>query len=528
MTVQLLEHNFSEEIPASCERIAYLRLLQTDHAGPEPTTAEIPVLLLEAGRHTLFQGPATQSLTAGRERIVRFRWRSPGRTGQSRLELKLINGRKSEVTLLRTQLNITEPMTSRSIRLMESAYLRNPWFYLPSEGIHWSSSGAHYPLFVQEAKGARFHDAEARAYLDYTCGWGACFLGHAEPRIAQAVADSLGRRALSGLPQDIEIELTERLCALFPGAEMALFGKNGSDVTTAAVRMARHFSGRPLILYGGYHGWHDWNRPDETQAVPFAPGNIQDLTEFFARYRGQVAAVILEPAAWVGGVEGPVPDADPDFLHGVCKLCRREGALLIFDEIFTGFRYRKGSVQRAFDIRPDLTCLGKALGAGFPISALLGSRRIFSAVMNKIRYHPTYKGEPHAFAAALQAIRIHETERPYLAVWNFGSKLMEGIDALCRRHNIAARMEGLPIRMVLRFAPTPDDAALGPLRRTFLQQQLLQRGLVSFRGFLMPTAAHSQEDLTDTLCIFDESLKALREAELAHTLVKQLELPLIL
>jgi glutamate-1-semialdehyde aminotransferase len=411
---------------------------------------------------------------------------------------------------------------------MESAYLRNPWFYLPSEGIHWSSSGAHYPLFVQEANGARFHDAEARAYLDYTCGWGACFLGHAEPRIAQAVADSLRRRALSGLPQDIEIELTERLCALFPGTEMALFGKNGSDVTTAAVRMARHFSGRPLILYGGYHGWHDWNRPDETQAVPFAPGNIQDLAELFARYRGQVAAVILEPAAWVGGVEGPVPDADPDFLYGVCKLCRREGALLIFDEIFTGFRYRKGSVQRAFGIRPDLTCLGKALGAGFPISALLGSRRIFFAVMDKIRYHPTYKGEPHAFAAALQAIRIHETEKPYVKVWNFGSKLMLGIDALCRRHNIAARMEGLPIRTVLRFAPTPDDAARGPLVRTFLQQQLLQRGMVSFRGFLMPTAAHSQEDLSETLCIFDESLKALRQAELAHTLVKQLELPLIL
>jgi glutamate-1-semialdehyde aminotransferase len=100
---------------------------------------------------------------------------------------------------------------------MESAYLRNPWFYLPSEGIHWSSSGAHYPLFVREAKGARFYDAESRAYLDYTCGWGACFLGHAEPRIAQAVADSVSRRALSGLPQDIEIELTERLCALFPG-----------------------------------------------------------------------------------------------------------------------------------------------------------------------------------------------------------------------------------------------------------------------------------------------------------------------
>jgi glutamate-1-semialdehyde aminotransferase len=144
---------------------------------------------------------------------------------------------------------------------MESAYLKNYWFYLPSEGVHWSSSGSRYPLFVQEAKGSRVYDTEARAYLDYTCGWGACFLGHAEPRIAQAVADSLHKRALSGLPQDIEIELTDRLCALFPGAEMALFGKNGSDVTTAAVRMAREFCGRPLVLYGGYHGWHDGMTP---------------------------------------------------------------------------------------------------------------------------------------------------------------------------------------------------------------------------------------------------------------------------
>jgi len=527
MTAQLLEHNFSQEMPASCDRLAYIRVLTTPEQ-PGSATADTCALSLEAGRHMLFQGPATQSLATGRERVLTFRWRSPARKGPICLQLKLMHGRNGGVPLLRTELNITEPVTSRSVRLMESAYLRNPWFYLPSEGIHWSSSGAHYPLFVREAKGARFYDAESRAYLDYTCGWGACFLGHAEPRIAQAVADSVSRRALSGLPQDIEIELTERLCALFPGAEMALFGKNGSDVTTAAVRMAREFSGRPLILYGGYHGWHDWNRPDDTQAVPFSPGNIHNLAELFTRYGGQVAAVILEPAAWVGGVEGPVPDADPAFLYDVGKLCRREGALLIFDEIFTGFRYRKGSVQRALDIRPDLTCLGKALGAGFPISALLGSRRIFTAVINKIRYHPTYKGEPHAFAAALQAIRIHETEKPYVEVWNFGSKLIAGINALCRQHNIAARMEGLPIRMVLRFAHPQDDTAQGPLIRTFLQQQLLQRGLVGFRGFMMPSAAHSQEDLTETLSIFDESLKALREAQLEQTLVKQLELPLIL
>ena len=528
MTVQLLEHNFSEEMPASCERIAYIRLLNTDPVDPESTTADPPAVSLEAGRHTLFEGPATQLFVASRERVLTFRWRSPRGTGKTCLQLKLINRRNGEVPLLRTELTLTSPMTSRSLRLMESAYLKNRWFYLPSEGIHWSSSGSHYPLFVQDAKGARFHDVESRAYLDYTCGWGACFLGHAEPRIAQAVAESLSRRALTGLPQDIEIELTDRLCALFPGAEMALFGKNGSDVTTAAVRMARHFSGRPLILYGGYHGWHDWNRPDETQAVPFTPGNIQALAELFARYRGQAAAVILEPAAWIGGVEGPVPDADPAFLYGVCKLCRREGALLIFDEIFTGFRYRSGSVQRALGIRPDLTCLGKALGAGFPISALVGSRRVFSAVMDKIRYHPTYKGEPHAFAAALQAIYIHETEKPHLKVWKFGSQLMSRFNALCQRHGIAARMEGLPIRMVPRFEHAPDDAARGPLARTYLQQQLLQRGLVSFRGFMMPTAAHSQEDLEETICIFDESLKALRQAEVEDTLVRQLELPLIL
>src|SRR4030095_13498809 len=340
MTAQLLEHNFSQEMPASCDRLAYIRVLTT-REQPGSATADTCALSLEAGRHTLFQGPAAQSLATGRERVLTFRWRSPARKGPICLQLKLMNGRNGGLPLLRTELNITEPVTSRSVRLMESAYLRNPWFYLPSEGIHWSSSGAHYPLFVRKAKGARFYDAESRAYLDYTCGWGACLLGHAEPRIAQAVADSVSRRALSGLPQDIEIELTERLCALFPGAEMALFGKNGSDVTTAAVRMAREFSGRPLILYGGYHGWHDWNRPDDTQAVPFAPGNIQNLADLFTRYRRQVAAVILEPAAWVGGVEGPVPAAAPAFLYDVGRLCRREGALLIFDEIFTGFRYRK-------------------------------------------------------------------------------------------------------------------------------------------------------------------------------------------
>jgi len=528
MTLQLLEHNFPEEMPASCDRIAYLRVLETGPILPESTKAEIP-LVLEAGRHALFHGSATQLLAAGRERILTFRWRSPSRTGATCIQLKRTNdSNRSDAPFLRTEMNIAKPMASRSACLMESAYRRNPWFYLPSEGIHWSSNGAHFPLFVQEAKGSRFYDVEARTYLDYTCGWGACFLGHAEPRIAQAVADSLSKRALTSLPQDTEIELTERLCDLFPGAEMALFGKNGSDVTTAAVRMAREFSGRSLIFYGGYHGWHDWNRPDDKQAVPFTPGNAQSLAELFSRFRGQVAAVILEPAASIGGVEGPIPDADADFLRSVRKLCHREGALLIFDEIFTGFRYRTGSVQRALNIRPDLTCLGKALGAGFPISALLGSRLIFTTVMNKIRYHPTFKGEPHAFAAALQAIRIHETEKPDREVEKFGSELMLGFDALCRRSKIAARMEGLPIRMVPRFEATPDNPARGPLVRTFLQQQLLQRGLVGFRGVLMPTAAHSQGDLIETLRIFSESLEALRRAELEQTLLKQLELPLIL
>src|SRR5688572_2319595 len=154
MTVELLEHNFPEEMPASCERIAYIRVLNTD-------AAEIPALSLEAGRQTLFHGPATKSLASGRERVLTFRWRSPPRKGQTGLQLKMINGRNEAVPLLRAELNVTKPMTSRSVRLMESAYLRNPWFYLPSEGIRWSSSGAHYPLFVSEAKGARFHDAEA-------------------------------------------------------------------------------------------------------------------------------------------------------------------------------------------------------------------------------------------------------------------------------------------------------------------------------------------------------------------------------
>jgi glutamate-1-semialdehyde aminotransferase len=428
------------------------------------------------------------------------------------------------------------PATGPTANALTIACRSNSWGYQPTQGIAHGRDRRPYPLFIREARGCRIHDLEGNEWVDYVMGWGSALLGYAHPQLQAAVMPYMSSGAVLSLPHGLEMELTAALCDRFPGAEAVLFGKNGSDVCTAAVRMARLYTNRRKVLFSGYHGWQDWYaeaaapglaapaaRPDTFR---FRLNDFNDFHRLVKDHRDEVAAVVLEPAAQVEGVDGPVQSADSKFLANISAVCRRHGIVLIFDEIMTGFRHPGGSVQHATGVTPDLTCLGKALTSGWPLSALLGGRKILESTMGRIFYHPTFKGEAHSFAAALGALRIYESQDVPGCIYAFGKRLMDGVTRLGEQLGVAGRMIGQPYRMVYEFLePDIDRRAL---KRTLLIQELMKRGILTFRGFLLPSLAHSEEELTHTLAAYDGALRVVCDADADGSFARRLEIPLVI
>jgi glutamate-1-semialdehyde 2,1-aminomutase len=204
------------------------------------------------------------------------------------------------------------------------------------------------------------------------------------------------------------------------------------------------------------------------------------------------------------------------------ELCRERGALLIYDEIFTGFRYPGGSVQKASGVVPDLTCLGKALSSGMPLSALVGRRDIMKSI-SRIFYHPTFKGEAYSFAAAAAALKIHQAEDVPAQIQQFGRKLMDAVNELSPRLGIDGQLSGPAFRMLYRF--NEPDPATRMLMRTLLLQELLKHGVLPFRGCFIPSTVHGESELQQTIDAFDASLRRVREIADANRFEKELEIP---
>lgn len=410
------------------------------------------------------------------------------------------------------------------------------WHFMPTQGVSWSAHGRSYPLFAREANGCRFTDLEGRSFIDYLMGYGCNLLGYAPERIQRAVGDALGSAGVSSLSHPLEMDVVRMLCEAIPCAETVLFGKNGSDVCTAAVRLARAKTGRSKILFCGYHGWQDWYVETKEFAFTGVPQRreplllrfpFNDLPAFeklLHAHRGDVAGVILEPAGPVerGSLDARLQDADPDFLHGVAEATRRAGALLIFDEIMTGFRYPGGSVQKATGVLPDLACFGKALSAGMPLSALVGRKEAFAAI-GGIHYGPTYSNEIYSLVAAREALMIFREHDVPAHIWSHGNCLKQGVNQLCRRLGAPAEVIGPPFRMLLTFHEPDEQRRI--LMRTLVQQELLQRGVLTLMGFMLPSFAHDDAALSETLDAFEHALRNLVEAAADDSFARRLEIP---
>lgn len=522
-------HNFPPRLPAGEVRTAWLAIENRGTATWEQGSTAVSVGL--EGTH-IARLDLPHPVGPGERVLLHWVFRTTPRTGRHTFTFDLgLPG----VPPLQIPVRIGKQPTTPTGRLRDRVLENHARCWLVGDGMTWSSDGPGYPQFAREARGCRIIDLEGRAYVDYLMGWGSALLGHADERIQRAVGAALSSGGIPTLTHPWMPEVAERLRALFPGAEAATFGKNGSDVCTAAVRLARVFKGRPVVLFCGYHGWQDWAVErfgfaatgvpvrGEPLLVPFRPNDREQVAQLFAAHRGRVAAVMLEPAGVIEGSNGPIQEADPAFLQELAALARSEGALVVFDEILTGFRHPGGSVQHATGVVPDLTCLGKALASGLPLSALIGRREIFDAAIGRIHYEPTFKGEAYSFAAAREALDIYREQDIPARIGSFGNRLRRMIHRICADVRLPAEVIGPPYRMMLVFRE--ENARRRTLMRTLVHQELLRQGVLTTQNLLLPSAAHDEEALEATHRAFAHALERLAVVLEEDSFVTHLEIP---
>lgn len=408
-------------------------------------------------------------------------------------------------------------------------------FYTPSQGIARGRDDRAYPVLIDKARGSRIWDAGGNQWIDWVMGYGSSLLGYGHPEVTAAVGEMLSSGAgVMSLPHMVEMEVTERLLEVIPCAELVLFGKNGSDCCTAAVRAARISTGRDLVLFSGYHGWQEpfaqafepaLRFGDAPTAFRFGLNDLDAFCRLVKEHKGRIAAVMLEPGAQVEGVDGPVRDVDRSFLRHVAEITRDHGAVLIFDEVMTGFRTPQGSIQKASGVTPDLAVFGKALAAGMPLSALVGKGAILGPTMERLFYHPTYKSDAYAMAAAGAALKVYGSVDVAQHVRRVGQSLKKRINELSRELGIDGEVVGLPFRSVYRF--NDKDQGLRTLKRTLLQQELAKAGVLTFRGFMLPSLGHAETEVEETVLAFRSALSTVNRVANDNSFTSALEIPLV-
>jgi glutamate-1-semialdehyde aminotransferase len=365
------------------------------------------------------------------------------------------------------------------------------------------------PKYLRRGQGVRVWDVDGNEYLDFSMGVGPLVLGYRHPEVDEAVRAQLDDGITFSLMHPLEVELAERVRALVPGAESVRFSKTGCDVTSAAVRLARAYTGRDKVLCCGYHGWHDWyvGVTDRHAGVPQA---VRDLTHTF-RYNDldsvagaiddDTACVILEPVTFEAPRNG--------FLHALRALCDARGALLVFDEMWTGFRLALGGAQEAFDVQADLACFSKAVANGMPLSVLTGRADVMALLEQPVFFFTTFGGEALSLAAARATLDVLQARDVPAHLARLGRRLRDGYNHLAAELGLDfTRCIGYPCRTLVAF----DAAAGDPLvLKSFVQQELIRRGIL-WGGFHNLSLAHTEADVERALGAYAEALVLLREA----------------
>ena len=380
------------------------------------------------------------------------------------------------------------------------------------------------PVFLARAKGSHVWDVDGNEYIDYPMALGPIILGHGYPAVDQAVKRQIDDGVAFSLPHPLEIEVAEQLTAMIPCAEMVRFGKNGSDATAGAVRLARAHTGRDLIVCCGYHGWQDWYIGSTTfnRGVPasvrdliksFEYNDIDSLERRFAAHPGQIAAVIMEPIGIVEPMDG--------FLAAVRDLCHRQGALLIFDEVVTGFRLARGGAQEYFGVLPDIACFGKAMANGYPLSAVVGPRAIMKC-FEEVFFSFTFGGEAVSLAAANATLKEIAEKEVIAHLWELGRQLNDGFKVLAKEFGVDRfmRTSGLAPRTVISFFDDSGRESL--LVKSLFQQECLKRGVL-FSGGQNICFSHSNGDIEHTLRVYRTAMEIVGAAIRQGNVLDRLE-----
>ncbi len=371
------------------------------------------------------------------------------------------------------------------------------------------SAGAS-PLFAREGKGCLITDVDGNSYIDFTMGLGACILGYAFDPVLDGVEKQLGKGSAYTLPHYLEYELAELLTQVIPCAEMVRFGKNGSDVTSAAVRLARAYTERDYVACCGYHGWQDWYIATTTRSkgipeavkeltLTFGFNNIESLENLFNKHKDQIACVIMEPVSLTA--------PEPDFLERVKEIAHKNGALLVFDEVVTGFRFALGGAQEYFGVTPDITCVGKAMGNGLPVSAIVG-RKKYMRLLDEIFFSFTFGGETASIASALATIRYISDHAVIEYLWKQGKRLRDDMEKLITQKGLGSilSIDGFPVRSFMGFRGEEKESLK---RKTLFQQECAKRGVL-FTGGHNISLPHDDRVIEKTLTVYDEVMDILK------------------
>ncbi|MBC8072255.1 MAG: aminotransferase class III-fold pyridoxal phosphate-dependent enzyme [Deltaproteobacteria bacterium] len=363
------------------------------------------------------------------------------------------------------------------------------------------------PLYLERGKGCRVLDVDGNEYIDYLLAYGAIVLGYADEEVDAAAFAQARQGQLLSLNHRLHVEFAECLLRWFPAAELAMFMKTGSEATTAALRIARRATGRRRVIRCGYHGWHDWCLPLEgwvpdgldEQVLEFDANDPDGLTAILAAYPREVAAVIVAPEMVLPSRGEP--------LHRIAALTRAAGAVFVLDEVKTAFRIRPGSIQRRYDLTPDLTTVSKALGNGWPVAAVLGTRAVMEHATG-MHCSATYHGEVSAMAAAMRTLELIEERGVLDHVWTQGERLIEGFERAAVRHGLPIEMFGEPLPPMPMLRVTGEDAGLRDrITQTFFGEMMKLGVLLHPRHLWFMCAEHSAEDVRRTIDAADQAME---------------------
>ncbi|NGM70626.1 aminotransferase class III-fold pyridoxal phosphate-dependent enzyme [Natronolimnobius sp. AArcel1] len=380
------------------------------------------------------------------------------------------------------------------------------------------------PTHIERAEGSRLWDVDGNEYVDCNAALGPILLGHNYPAVTDAVTEQLEDGTMYTMEHPLHLDVAEKIVDMVPCAEMVKFAKSGNDVTTLAAKLARAYTGRDVVATQGYHGWPDiWmsNNDSMSAGIPdpvseytasFEYNDIESVEQIFEDNPDDVAAIVTTPV----NLEPP----EDDFLEEVRELADREDALLVFDEVLTGFRFAPGGAQEYFDVTPDLTCFAKAMANGYSIAALAGKREFMEVIdHNDFFYSMTYAGDAVPLAAADATLSVLQEEPVHEHIFDIGEQLRDGYNELAADLGLEDVTEatGYPPRFSIGFAdeiataaPT-DDTDIDRLLRSLFMQEAHKNGVL-YTGSHIPTYSHSESDVEATLAGYRGALETVAEA----------------